>query len=235
MKSNLSPTANDASRPCPWVKLCGVRDVATAEAIADLAPDAIGLNFFPQSARYVTTATAARICEATASRTAAFGVFVNASVADILRIMRETGIDNVQLHGDEPVEVIAELRASRPEASIVRAWRVGDDGLGSLAKYFKQAERVDALPDAVLVDAKITGAYGGTGHVAPWHLLNEYDPAWPPLILAGGLTPENVAAAIQEVRPWGVDTAGGVESEPGVKDLGRATAFIEAVRRQSRT
>lgn len=221
------------SRSCPWVKLCGVRDAATAEAVADLRPDAIGLNFYPQSSRFVTTQTAALIREVIPAQIAVFGVFVNSSVREILRTMRETDINEVQLHGDEPAEVVAELREQIPNLLIIRACRVGDDGLGSLAKYLEHAEKMKALPDAVLVDAKVTGAYGGTGRTAPWNLLKEYDRAWPPLILAGGLTPENIVAAIREVRPWGVDTAGGIESAPGVKDLDRAKAFINAVRGDS--
>lgn len=219
-----------SSRPSPWVKLCGVRDAASATAIAELRPDALGLNFYPPSPRFVALETAAEIVRALPVEIAAVGVFVNATVADMLRTVDATGLAAVQLHGDEPPGMISELRSNRPELTILRAWRVGEDGLASLAAYLETCEQCGTRPDAVLVDAKVVGSYGGTGQTAPWHRLRDYAPAWPPLILAGGLTPANVAAAIDAVRPWGVDTAGGVESSPGVKDTARAAAFLTAVR-----
>lgn len=225
-----NPFSTDVRRAAPWAKLCGVRDAATAAVLAELRPDAIGLNFYARSARYVAPEVAAEIGRVLPAGVAAVGVFVNASVDEILRTVDAASLAAVQLHGDEPAETIAELKRRRGDLAVIRAWRVGEEGITPLAEYLAACETLGARPDAVLVDAKVSGAYGGTGHTAPWHLLRYYDPAWPPLILAGGLTPANVAEAVAAVRPWGVDTAGGVESAPGVKDAGLAAAFLARVR-----
>lgn len=222
--------STDPPRATPWAKLCGVRDAATAAALAELRPDAIGLNFYPRSARYVTPEVAAEIGRVLPAEVAAVGVFVNAGVDEILRTVDAASLAAVQLHGDEPPEAVAELKQRRDGLAVIRAWRVGEEGLTPLAEYLADCEALGARPDAVLVDAKVSGAYGGTGHTAPWHLLQDYQRDWPPLILAGGLTPGNVAEAVAAVRPWGVDTAGGVESTPGVKDAGLGAAFLAAAR-----
>lgn len=217
-------------RPSPWTKLCGVRDAATAAALAELRPDAIGLNFYPRSTRFVSPELAAEIACALPVEVAAVGVFVNATVEEILQAVERAKLAAVQLHGDEPPGVIAALKGGRPDVAVIRAWRVGEEGLGPLAEHLVGCERLGAAPDAVLVDAKVGGSYGGTGQTAPWGLLRDYDRSWPPLILAGGLTPANVGAAVAAVRPWGVDTAGGIESAPGVKDPALAAAFLAAAR-----
>ena len=213
-----------------WTKLCGVRDAATAAALAELRPDAIGLNFYEPSPRFITEEAAAEVVRSLPEEIAAIGVFVNSSADEILSTIESVGLKAVQLHGDEPPELIAELKRRRGGLVVLRAWRVSAEGLELLAEHLAACRRIGALPDAILVDAKVPGEYGGTGTTAPWHALKGYDPAWPPLILAGGLTPENVAAAIATVRPFGVDTAGGIESAPGVKDPARADAFLKAVR-----
>ncbi len=218
-----------ARRETPWVKLCGVRSASDAHLLAELRPDAIGLNFYHGSARHVSFAMAVAIVDAIGD-VMPVGVFVNESLDGLLAAADETEMAAVQLHGDEPPSFVAQVRESRPELAIIRAWRVGADGLSSLAEHLAACDRLGALPDAVLVDAKVTGSYGGTGKTAPWDLLREYDSSWPPLILAGGLVPENIAEAIDVVHPFGVDTAGGIESMPGVKDPKRAEAFIAAVR-----
>lgn len=229
--SSLSPAraAFTARRETPWVKLCGVCSASDAHDLAQLRPDAIGLNFYHGSSRHVSFAMAVAIVDAIGD-VMPVGVFVNESLDGLLAAADETEMVAVQLHGDEPPEFVAEVREARPELAIIRAWRVGPDGLASLTEHLDACDRLEARPDAVLVDAKVSGAYGGTGKIAPWGLLRDYDPEWPPLILAGGLVPENVADAIASVRPFGVDTAGGIESYPGVKDVERAEAFIAAAR-----
>jgi len=228
--TRTSPFSPTVACSAPWAKLCGVRDVATAAALAELGPDAIGLNFYPRSARYVAPEVAAEIGRVLPAEVAAVGVFVNSGVDEILRTVDAASLAAVQLHGDEPPEAVAELKRRRDGLAVIRAWRVGEEGLADLAGYLAACETLGVQPDAILVDAKVSGAYGGTGHTAPWHRLREYRRDWPPLILAGGLTPANVAEAVAAVRPWGVDTAGGVESAPGVKDAGLAAAFLARVR-----
>jgi len=216
-------------RDTPWVKLCGVCSASDAHLLAQLRPDAIGLNFYHGSARHVSFAMAVAIRDAIGD-VMPVGVFVNESLDGLLAATDQTGMAAVQLHGDEPPEFVADVREARPELAIIRAWRVGADGLAPLAEHLAACDRLGVRPDAVLVDAKVDGAYGGTGKTVSWELLREYDTEWPPMILAGGLVPENVAEAIGVVRPFGVDTAGGIESCPGVKDPERAAAFIAAVK-----
>ena len=213
-----------------WVKLCGVRTLANARELVALRPDAIGLNFYQNSPRHLTVEAAAEITAMLPRDIAAVGVFVNTSLADLLGTVAAVGLTAVQLHGDEPPERVAALKHYRPDLMLIRAWRVAADDLRDLNAYLAACRQLGALPDAVLADAKVTGSYGGTGQVAPWALLRDRPADWPPLILAGGLVPENVAAAIATVRPWGVDTAGGVESSPGLKDAARAAAFLKAAR-----
>ena len=211
----------------PWVKLCGVRDLATARMLAALRPSAIGLNFYKPSSRFVDIEAARAIQAALPEEILSVGVFVNESTAGIVEICSRTGIQAIQLHGDEPPEQLAQLRIALPETSILRAWRVDETGLDSLAAYLEECE---TPPDAILIDAKVAGEYGGTGRTAPWEILRDYPASWPPMILAGGLHAENVAQAIATVRPFGVDTAGGIESSLGVKDADRAAAFVTAAR-----
>lgn len=213
-----------------WIKICGIRDRAAAAAVAGLRPAALGLNFYAGSPRCISEDVAAEIVRALPAEVEPIGVFVNHSAAEIRKIAHRCGLRTIQLHGDEPVSLLAELREFR----IVRAFRVDTAGLAKVAETLAACAAGDCLPWACLVDAHVPGSYGGTGQVAPWSVLREeWQADWPPLILAGGLRPENVAAAITAVQPWGVDVAGGVESAPGVKDPLRVEEFIRAARRAS--
>lgn len=206
-----------------WVKICGIKDVATADAVAALRPDAIGLNFYQSSPRSVTLPVAGEIVLRLPAGVEPIGLFVNHTLSQLGEAIEVLGLKTIQLHGDESPELVAQL----PPVRIIRAFRVGDAGLAEMAAYLDACERCGRLPDFCLVDARVDGQYGGTGHTAPWDLLSrEYQQQWPPLILAGGLTPANVAAAIAIVRPWGVDVAGGVETSPAVKDLRLVQEFI---------
>lgn len=211
-----------------WVKLCGIRDVETAAAAAAAGADAIGLNFYRPSVRAVDVVTAARIVQSLPASVEPVGLFVNASLDEIETTATTCGLRTLQLHGDEPPELLAALRRYR----LIRAFRVGADGLRDVDDSLQRLAALDVSLFACLVDAHVPGAFGGTGRIAPWELLAREWPARPrpPLILAGGLTPANVAAGIAACRPWGVDVAGGVESAPGVKDAGLMRAFVAAAR-----
>ncbi len=213
-----------------FVKICGIRDVAGALAAVQAGADAIGLNFYAKSPRVVDPAVAAdivaRLHAGTRSAIEPVGVFVNHSPEEIRTICRQCDLRTVQLHGDESPEEVAELAG---EYEIIRAFRVGDDGLDSPARYFEDCARLQVTLRACLIDAKVAGAYGGTGRVAPWELLRrDYKTAeWPPLILAGGLRPDNVAEAIRVVAPFGVDVAGGVETSIACKDATLVRQFVQ--------
>ena len=209
-----------------WIKICGVRDVETALLAADAGADAIGLNFYEFSPRVVAPATAAEIVARLPSGIEAVGVFVNHTVDEIRTIGRLCGLKTIQLHGDEPAELLAELAA---EFNVIRAFRVGDEGLHSLDLYLNACERLGVTPWACLIDARVEGSYGGTGQTAPWEIVRrDYNFAErPSLILAGGLNPGNLAEAIRVVGPWGVDVAGGVESSVACKDAALVRQFVK--------
>jgi phosphoribosylanthranilate isomerase len=210
------------------IKICGITSAADGSWAAESGADAVGLNFVPSSPRCVTTETARRIVQALPPGVRKVGVFVNSAPAEILQIASDVGLDTLQLHGDEPPEDLRSL-ADWP---LLRAFRIRRGDEPRVEDYLARCRAVGRLPDAVLVDAWQSGAYGGTGRLVDWGLARELGERLVdmPLILAGGLTPDNVADAIQVAQPAGVDTASGVESRPGQKDPERVRAFVVAAR-----
>lgn len=211
-----------------WVKVCGLTSVENALAVCACGVEAIGLNFYARSPRRISVETAADIVRALPAQAEPIGLFVNHSLAEIREVVERTGIRIIQLHGDESPAFAAELQRTLPQAHLIRAVRLHESNraevLAELAAY--RAAGVRLL--AVIVDARVEGNYGGTGETAPWELIADLDrEELPPLILAGGLTPANVRTAVQQVQPWGVDTASGVEASPGVKDLELVRQFVE--------
>jgi len=208
-----------------WIKICGIRDVPSAQLVVQAGADAIGLNFYARSPRVVAPAVAAEIAAAVRGTVEPVGLFVNHSAAEVRAICSQCGLQTVQLHGDEPPELVAELSA---DYRVIRAFRAGPDGLAGLAGQLDVCRRLGATPWACLVYAKVAGSYGGTGQLAPWEIIRRDYPAadWPPLILAGGLRPDNVAEAVRFVNPWGVDVAGGVERAEACKDATLVGQFI---------
>lgn len=206
-------------------KICGITTPNDARAVGEAGADAIGLNFYPPSPRSVTV-DAARAIRDAASDLQVVGVYVNAAVAEITRAVSELSLSAVQLHGDEPPELLADL----PELPVVVARRMDERGVGPIVDHLAACAAAGRSPDAVLIDAAAPGAYGGTGKTADWALLsrNRDQLGDLPLILAGGLKPENVADGIRAVGPHGVDTASGVESAPGLKSAERVRAFVTA-------
>ncbi|MEZ6130514.1 MAG: phosphoribosylanthranilate isomerase [Planctomycetaceae bacterium] len=212
-----------------WIKICGVTSVDDATMIAQAGADAIGLNFYAKSSRYIAPETARIIRDAVADRVGVVGVFVNSSADEVATIAQQVGLNTVQFHGDEPADVIAEFHCLCPDVGIVRAFRVGSEGIASLQQSLRELIAIGIPLTAILVDALVAGEYGGTGRQVNPEWLHGRPETWPPMILAGGLTPATVSAAIQSVRPWGVDTASGVEQSPGVKDADKVQQFIRAV------
>lgn len=198
------------------VKICGVTTPADADAVVLAGADAIGLNFYPASSRYLTIDAASAIVDAIDGRVLTVGVFVDMPVASVERVREQTGIVCVQLHGDESPQELALLLPHAYKALRVR----GPEVLLDVGRFGG---------DHVLLDAYVAGQPGGTGEAFDWDLATELARTRK-LTLAGGLTPENVAEAVKTVRPFCVDTAGGVESAPGVKDMELVEAFIENAR-----
>jgi phosphoribosylanthranilate isomerase len=210
------------------VKICGITNPHDAGVAVRAGADAIGLNFYPGSRRYVGLRQAAEIIEAMDRPVAKVGVFVNATCAEIRQAVVSLGLDFVQLHGDEPPETIVEL----DDVPVIRAFRLSNSGWQPLVDHLEQCQRLGVLPTAILVDAFRADSYGGTGESPDWVVARRYHDLGLklPLILAGGLTPAIVTHAIAAVSPFAVDTASGVESAPGVKDERQVAAFIAAAR-----
>ncbi len=215
-----------------WIKICGIKDIETAIRVADCGPDAIGLNFYAATPRFVQPETAREIVRALQPAITPVGLFVNHAVADVMAICERTGIRVVQIHGDESPDWLSELHDANPDLRIIRAFRVGNAGFAEVADYLQEC-RDRAIPLwACLVDARSESQYGGTGERAPWDLVtSQYDDDnWPPFILAGGLNADNVAEAMMTVHPWGVDVASGVESATAVKEIAAVKQFITKAR-----
>jgi phosphoribosylanthranilate isomerase len=205
------------------VKICGVTTVADALAVATAGASAIGLNFYSQSPRYCSPAAAADICRTLPPEVCRVGVFVNATTEEVRDRFHSLSLDMVQIHGDEPPDFLASLRG----LPIVRAFRP-QQSLLPVREYLTSCHRLRCSPRMVLIDAKTAGEYGGSGQLANWKLIvaERAHLQGTPLILAGGLTPINVLEAIRTVRPWGVDTASGVEESPGRKSAKRIAQFV---------
>ena len=198
------------------VKICGVTRRDDIEIAVDAGADAIGLNLWPGSRRYVSPEVASDLRSAIPARVLAIGVFVDAAPEEVISLADRLGLDRVQLHGSESPAVVERVG---PRA--LKAFRLVDAGTLTL---------IEAYPgDELLVDAHVPGMPGGTGRPANRALARRaagLGRMW----LAGGLDPSNVAEAVREVRPYGVDVAGGVESAPGIKDEALVRAFVRAAR-----
>lgn len=202
------------------VKHCGITSLADAELCAGAGAWALGMIFWPQSKRRVRRDEAAQIGAAMKRRVELAGVFVNAPLDEVALTVDQVGLTMVQLHGDEGPAYADEI-ARRTGAQIIKAARVGDEGdVRALGAF----QRVGYH----LLDTRVDGLPGGTGQTFDWRLALQHR-GGVPLILSGGLTPDNVAEAIETVRPFAVDVAGGTEASPGVKDAAKVAAFMEAV------
>lgn len=195
------------------IKICGITNVNDGKRAAFLGADAVGLNFYTQSPRCIDFAEAHAIMRALPAFVEPVGIFVNESLTSVFKKLNQLGrIRLIQWHGEQ-----RELSDVYP-FRLVAAFSVAEaKHLREITSYLEMCRTLGALPAAVLVDARVPGQHGGTGQKAPWGLLADFR-IDVPLILAGGLKPDNVAEAIRMVRPYGVDVASGVESAPGQKD-----------------
>lgn len=199
------------------VKICGITNLADARVAVAAGADALGFNFHEKSPRFVPLEAAAEISRQLPPFVLRVGVFVNAPADFILHAIRESGLAMLQFHGDEPPEFCSQFGLMTMKAFRVR----GPVTLEEIPQY---------QTDAYLLDAFSSTTFGGTGEKFNWDLAVEAQKFGKPVFLAGGLTPENVADAIRQVRPFGVDVSSGVESAPGRKDHAQVKAFIAAAR-----
>ncbi len=233
-----------------WIKICGITRIEDAQAAAAAGAEAVGLNFYPGSRRFVHPDEAKEIAEAVPPSLDVVGVFVNSSVQDVIGIARRAQLTAVQFHGDETAESVAVFQEACPEVAVVRAFRLRTDALEQVIKSIHELRQSSVVLAAVLVDAFVADAYGGTGHMIAADLFGQFRKSLNRLanasdnsesdqsrvrptrvILAGGLTPETVASAAAAAQPWGVDTASGVETAPGLKSSEKILRFVKAVRK----
>jgi phosphoribosylanthranilate isomerase len=204
-----------------YVKVCGITHPNDALSAVSAGADALGFNFVPASKRRVDVELARSIIERLRGQIVTVAVVADLPTREALELLSTLGADRLQLHGDESQE---QLLALAPHA--FKALRVGGA---------EDVERALSFPGhPLLVDAKVAGQLGGTGHTIDWPLVVPLA-RQRPLLLAGGLTPENVEQAVSVVRPWGVDTASGVDSsaDPRRKDPDKLRRFVAAARRAS--
>jgi phosphoribosylanthranilate isomerase len=202
------------------VKVCGITNLEDAFSALEAGAELLGFNFYARSPRYVTPAEARRVVERLPEGVECVGVFVNESAPEeVERIAGEAGVRAVQLHGDETPEFCRALRGFET----IKALRVGTSFTPEAAAAYSTG--------AVLLDAYVAGEFGGTGHTFDWTLARQTRERVPRLFLAGGLRPDNVAAAVLAVRPYAVDVCSGVETSPGRKSPHLMRRFVEQVRR----
>jgi phosphoribosylanthranilate isomerase len=199
------------------IKICGITRTEDALAVAHSGANAIGLNFYAPSPRYVTPARAAELMRALPPFVMSVGLFVDATASEVTQTLSQVRVDLLQFHGDESPAYCRQF--GMPYLKALRVRRGVD-----LLQYARDYHDAKAL----LLDAYVEGTPGGTGATFDWALIPKNLPL--PVVLSGGLTPENVTAAVQAVRPWAVDVASGVESSKGIKDAVKVAAFVTGVR-----
>ena len=201
------------------VKICGVTRPEDAEVAVAAGADWIGLNFWPRSRRYLSVERAREVAEAIPGDVKKVGVFVNAPAPTVMEAALLVGLDVLQFHGDEDAAYLAGFAG---RYTFVKALRV---------RAALDLRLIDVLQgtDTVLLDAP-SDSYGGAGRPFDWSLARQAKTHGKRIVLAGGLTPDNVGEAVREVRPFGVDVASGVESAPGLKDAEKVRRFVAAAK-----
>jgi phosphoribosylanthranilate isomerase len=200
------------------IKICGITNLEDAMLAAELGADALGFIFYPQSPRKVAPEAARQIIAQLPPFVTSVGVFVDEAAAVVKELAARAGLDWIQVHGQESPEYCRNLGRR-----VIKGFRIKDAGALAELEPFRGAVQ------AFLLDAYKTGQVGGTGEIFDWRLAREAK-KYGQIILAGGLTPENVAQAIAAAQPQAVDTASGTEAAPGKKDPAKLKAFFRAVR-----
>ena len=203
-----------------FIKICGITSREDALAAVAAGADALGFNFYRPSPRYISPLAAREIIERLPESILTVGVFVNEDSPEaVLKIAREAGVKALQLHGDEAPDYCRQLAT---EFQVIKTFAVSDDFDTNIVQMFPV--------NAIMLDTKHNKLRGGTGRVFDWSIARQISPRVAKLYLAGGLAPENVAEAIETVRPYAVDACSGLEERPGLKSEERMRAFVAAVR-----
>jgi phosphoribosylanthranilate isomerase len=206
------------------VKICGIARLEDARLAVELGADALGFNFYEKSPRCIAPADAWKILRKIPALVSTVGVFVNWDARSVVALAKSLHLSAVQIHGVESAAVTAACARHVP---VIKAFRT--DRKFSFAQFRAHNSASSFLLDAAISDSS-SKKFGGTGRIADWKIAKRAATKFP-ILLAGGLTPENVAEAILTVRPYAVDVASGVESQPGKKDPGKLRAFFAEVAR----
>ncbi len=203
------------------VKICGITNLEDALVSAKFGVDALGFNFYEKSPRYILPEKAREIVEQLPEEVLKVGVFVNESLEKIIEVAETAKLDALQLHGEETPEFARELKA-KTNLEIIKAFRISED--------FKPEDVLRYEVDAILLDAYNRKEHGGTGETFDWEIAKKVREIFPQMYLAGGLSGENIADAIENVRPFAVDSCSLLEKEKGFKDSQKVRDFIFAVK-----
>ncbi len=208
------------------VKICGITNIEDALMAVECGADAIGVVNIPESKRFVDLEKARGIFEALPVFVSKVVVSAPDSIEEALEV-EKTGADYIQLHGDETIEFVRQLK-EKSNMGVIKKIAVGKN-------YVKDSTAYSKTSDAILLDTDVKGMPGGTGKTHDWKISREVVKSIEkPVILAGGLNPENVREAIEKVKPYAVDVSSGVESKPGKKDQERIRRFIHIVKKYSK-
>jgi phosphoribosylanthranilate isomerase len=205
------------------IKMCGTTTLEDAEKAVRLGVDALGFIFYEKSPRYITPIDAREIISHLPAFMDFVGVFVGKEISEVVEIVRKSGINHVQLHGNENIEYCQKLIEKLPCCKVIKAFRVSSK---SKAEDFSPYQYVVS---GFLLDTYLKGEPGGTGEVFDWEIIKKLN-LQRPLILAGGLNPDNITDAVSSVEPYAVDINSGVEVKPGVKDYIKLSRLIQHVR-----
>lgn len=213
------------------IKVCGIKDLGTADACVHLGVSAIGLNFYSKSKRFVSSQVAGQISAGVREQIAVVGLFVNHTVDQIAKIATDVGLDYLQLHGDESPTFLQDLVVDPKlkDIKVIRAIRIGPQNESSAIAEIEAWTTIDCSGRLAgfILDTFQPGQFGGTGKSIDWGWLSGIDLKTElPIVLAGGLEPHNVLQAIEMFHPFGVDVAGGVENEDQKKDPAQIESFV---------
>lgn len=206
------------------VKICGITRIDQGKAIAQLGADSLGFICFSKSPRYLPPEKIKLIIEKLPPKLNSIGVFVDASLTTVVNTVKIGGLTGVQLHGEESLQFCQDLRKILPEIEIIKAFRVR-----SLESLTENLATYSSMVDTFLLDAYHPQLPGGTGKTLNWETLSGFT-APKPWLLAGGLTPDNVNIALNQVKPDGIDLSSGVERSPGDKDLVKLVRLFDLLK-----
>lgn len=204
------------------VKICGLTRAEDAQLADQLGAWALGFIFYPKSKRYITADAAAKVIGALPSSAQPIGVFVN-QTQEALGVAKSSGLKGLQLHGNETPEECKEARAAF-KGLLIKALRPEKEEDLLVIPAYK------GIVDYILLDSAVGGQYGGTGHTGDWNVAKKAASYGIPVILAGGIGPHNIGAALAEVKPYAADLSSGVEQSPGIKDHSKLHALFGAIK-----